>query len=291
MSAKAYCKSIVSRASARHVRSSGRSSDTTRPAVVITGASEGIGRAFAIYLGQNGHTLVLLSRNMDALTKVATEAGTDAHALAIDLAVASAPDAIERFLAQRNLHADVLINNAGVSFGGRFETLSPCAVERVLSVNVAAVVRLSHKFLPGMCDLGHGGILNVASLAGFMPGPHQALYFASKAFVLSFSQAIADECASKGVLVMAAAPGPVETRIHGTMKSQWALYRRLFPSFEPDHMAKVLWRGFTSGQRVLIPGITSNLAAVAATFVPNDVLVPIVGILVRPRLRNGRSIV
>jgi short-subunit dehydrogenase len=284
MSAKAHCQSI----GARHARSHGKWPDSTRAAVIITGASEGIGRAFATHLGSKGHALVLLARNKDALAEVAIEAGPDAHALAIDLADVSAPDAIERFLARRNFHADVLINNAGVSFGGSLEALSPHEIEQVLSVNVAAVVRLSHKFLPGMCDRGQGGILNVASLAGFMPGPHQALYFASKAFVLSFSQAIADECASRGVLVMAAAPGPVETRIHGTMKSQWAFYKRLFPSYTPERIAEILWRGFTSGQRVVIPGITNNLAAVAATFVPNEVLVPIVGILVRPRLRNGR---
>jgi short-subunit dehydrogenase len=88
---------------------------------------------------------------------------------------------------------------------------------------------------------------------------------------------------------MAAAPGPVETRIHGAMKTRWSFYKRLFPSYEPERVAKILWDGFTSGHRVLIPGLISNLAAVAATFVPNEVLVPIVGILVRPRFRSGRA--
>jgi short-subunit dehydrogenase len=261
----------------------------TRPAVLITGASEGIGRAFAIHLGAAGRTVVLLARNHEALLETANDAGNDAHVLAVDLEHPGAAGAVEDFFAKHGLHAETLINNAGIGFGGRFDDQNADDIEKILAVNVAALVRLSHKFLPSMLERRQGGILNVASLAGYMPGPHQALYFASKAFVLSFSQAIGDECVGKGVHVMAAAPGPIETKIHSAMKARWSFYKRLFPSYTPEHVVPLMWNAFARGHRVYVPGLVSNLAVAAARFVPNDVLVPLVGILVRPRFRNGRA--
>lgn len=259
------------------------------PAVVITGASEGIGKAFATMLACKGYTLLLIARHGQALENVAREAGSRVHTLALDLADPHAADRVFEFLEAHALYADILINNAGMGSGGRFDAQTADDVDQLLTVNIAALVRLTHRLLPGMRERRRGGILNIASVAGFMPGPWQALYFASKAFVLSFSQAIAEECEDDGVHVMVAAPGPVETRIHAAMKTGWSFYRRLFPSYEPEHIARLVWNGFERGDRLLVPGLINNLSALAATFMPNDVLVPLVGILVRPRFKSGRT--
>lgn len=139
----------------------------------------------------------------------------------MDVSAREAPRKIADVLVQHRLYADVLINNAGVGFGGRFD------------------------------------ILDEVPLAGFMPGPWQALYFAAKAFVVSFSEAIAEECRGSGVHVMVAASGPVETRIHGAMRTRWTWYRKLFQSYEPDDCAELIWQGFLAGHRVFVPGLFS----------------------------------
>lgn len=265
----------------------------TRQAIVITGASEGIGKAFAELLHGKGCTVLMIARDGIALDAVAasltqSEEPSRAFTLALDIAEPNAADKVETFLTARNLCADVVINNAAIGLGGRFDSHSTADITNLLRVNVDAMVSMTHKFLPGMRARGHGGFLNLASLAGFVPGPWQALYFASKAFVLSFSQAVAAECQGSGVRIMAAAPGPVETRIHSAMKSRWSFYRRLFPSYEPAEMCEMLWDGFSTGRRVLVPGIVNNVSALGSRFMPNELLVPFVGWLVRPRLRSGK---
>jgi uncharacterized protein len=172
------------------------------PAVVVTGASEGIGRAFAELLTDKEFTPLLISRDAGALNSLAAELsgrrrGTRLHTLAIDITQPDAASKVEAYLHQHNLYADVLINNAGIGLGGRFDTHASADVTQLLDTNICTLVRFTHHFLPGMLGRSIGGVLNVGSLAGFMPGPWQALYFASKAFVLSFSQAIATECADR----------------------------------------------------------------------------------------------
>ena len=261
------------------------------PAIVITGASEGIGASFARLLALDERALVFIARDADALTALADECAAkgsaNCHVLPLDLAEPSAALLVEMALGERGLYADVVINNAGIGLGGRFDTHNAQDVEQILAVNMAALVRLSHRFLPGMIERRRGGLLNVASLAGTMPGPFQALYFASKAFVLSLSEAIASELQDSGVTVMAAAPGPVETGIHHAMKTRWSWYRRLFPSYGADEMAYLLWQSFLSGERVAIPELVNNVAALSARFLPNDILLPIVRFLIRPRRRSG----
>ena len=261
------------------------------PAVIITGASEGIGKAFAQALGRRGLNVVLVARDELLLAEVAASIGDNAAVLPLDISDPDSHEVIARFLGDRGLYADVLINNAAIGLGGSFETHGLAQALQLLDVNVVAVVRLTHHFLPQMLERRRGGVINVASLAGFMPGPWQALYFASKAFVLSFSQGIAEECAGSGVRVMAAAPGPVETRsLHQAMKARWTWYRRLFPSYEPEHVCEILWDGFVSGRRVVIPGIVNNFSAVGSRFLPSEILVPLVGVLMRPRNKSGAPI-
>jgi uncharacterized protein len=263
------------------------------PAIVITGGSEGLGRAFAKLLAEDA--VLMISRDENALAEAAAEIlavrpESKVRTLALDVTKDSAPRAVREYLVKTGLYADIVINNAGAGLGGRFDTQERTDVLRVVDLNVRALVAMTHEFLPDMRERGAGGVLNLASVAGFMPGPWQALYFASKSFVLSFSQAIAAETHGSGVLIMAAAPGPVETGIHRSMLARWTWYRALFPSYTPDVCAKMIWEGFTSGHRVFIPGVINNVSALAAKLVPPEIMIPFVAWLVRPRYRNGATL-
>ncbi len=159
--------------------------------MIITGASEGIGKAFARALGRRGLNVVLVARDEVLLGEVAATIGDNAAVLPLDIGDPDSHEVIARFLGDRGLYADVLINNAAIGLGGRFETHGLAQALQLLDVNVVAVVRLTHQFLPQMLERRRGGVINVASLAGFMPGPWQALLFCQQGIRLSFSQGIA----------------------------------------------------------------------------------------------------
>ena len=264
------------------------------PAVVITGASEGLGKAFAQLLA-NRAVVVMVARDADDLGRVAEEitanvTGAHVMTIALDITEDGAPKALRDFLNASGLYADILVNNAGAALGGRFDTQARSEVLRIIDLNVRSLVAMTHEFLPGMRERRTGGILNIASLAGFMPGPWQALYFASKSFVLSYSQAIGAENRSAGVQVMAAAPGPIETGIYRSMRSRWTWYLALFPSYTADACAEAIWVGFEAGHSVFVPGLINKITVLAAKLLPNEITVPLAGWLVRPRYPDGRVV-
>jgi short-subunit dehydrogenase len=182
---------------------------------LITGASSGIGKAMAHQLASEGVHLVLVARSRAALAELADELGhhynVRASAVALDLSQPHCGVELHSQLQSQGVAVDILVNNAGFGTYGRFETLSPELEQHEIAVNVAAVVSLTHAFIPGMLQRGTGVVLNLASTAAFQPVPYMAVYAATKAFVLSFSEALWAECADKGVHVMALCPGPVET--------------------------------------------------------------------------------
>jgi short-subunit dehydrogenase len=177
---------------------------------LVTGASSGIGAAIARRLAAAGVNLVLVARSADKLAALAAEltaTGVRAEAVAADLSLPGAGAT----LAARLGPVDILINNAGFGSYGPFERLADADEQRQIAVNIAALVSLTHAFLPGMIARGHGAILNVASTAAFQPAPYMATYAATKAFVLSFSTALWAELRNRGVHVVALCPGATET--------------------------------------------------------------------------------
>lgn len=182
---------------------------------LVTGASSGIGRELARAHARRGGDLVLAARGLDALEALAAELedahGIEAHPLKVDLSGPEAPARVHDWCAEQGLRVDVLVNNAGFGGHGRFHARDPDADAKMVQVNVQALTALTHAFLPAMVDRGHGRILNVGSTAGFLPGPLQAVYYATKAYVNSFSQALSEELRGTGVTVTVLCPGPVET--------------------------------------------------------------------------------
>jgi short-subunit dehydrogenase len=262
-----------------------------RPFTVVTGGSEGIGLALARRFARAGHDVLLVARRPEPLRvaadRIRAESRVEVATVAVDVTRSDAIAALEAALAQRGAYADILINSAGIGLAGQFGEQSPEAMTQLLELNVRALTVLTRHFLTGMRVRGRGGILNLASLGGYAPGPHQAAYYASKAYVLSLSEAVAAETAGQGVRVCALAPGPVNTRFHERMGAESALYRALVLPASADAVARAGYRGFVLGWRVTVPGLISPCLALAMRVMPHRLVIPIVGWLLQPRGRNA----
>jgi short-subunit dehydrogenase len=258
---------------------------------VVTGASEGIGYALARRFAAAGCNLVLVARRPELLEEAAerirAEYKVEAVAVATDVTRPEAIAAIEAALAEHRAYADVLVNGAGMGLAGAFISHPPEAVLRLLDLNVRALTELMRHFLPGMRARGRGGVLNLASLGSYVPGPYQAVYYASKAYVLSLTEAVAAETAGEGVRVSALAPGPVNTSFHRRMGSERSFYRYLVLPASAEHVAAAGYRGFAFGWRVIVPGILNPALAFALRILPHRIVIPIVGWLLKPRGAQG----
>lgn len=261
-----------------------------RPFIVITGGSEGIGAALAWRYAAQKHDLLLIARSGEKVAAIAAalrkDLGANVHTLALDISSPGAPAEIDAALARAGGYAHILINNAGIGLSGAFAEQTREEIERLLDLNIKAMTVLTHHVLPGMRQRHAGGVINLASLGGYTPGPWQAAYYASKAYVLSFSEAVAAEVAADGVRVCAVAPGPVNTAFHERMGAETAWYRRLVPPLAPTTVAWWTDRGYTLGARVIVPGLINMLMSLALRLVPHRILVPIVGWLLRPGTRE-----
>jgi uncharacterized protein len=258
-----------------------------RPAVVVTGGSEGIGFAIARRFAAAGQTVVLVARRPEPLAEAAAairrEHGADALHVPLDVTRSDAADVIESELRQRGLYVDVLVNSAGIGLAGKFLGHDPQRIAGLLDLNVRALSLLMRHFLPAMCRRGRGGVLNVSSLGCYAPGPHQAAYYASKAYVTSLTEAVAWEARGFGVRVAVLAPGPVRTRFHARMGAERAWYRWLIPAARADGVAWVALLGYRWGRTVITPGFFSTLTALALRLTPHLLLIPIIGWLLKPK--------
>lgn len=259
-------------------------------ATVITGASEGLGLALAKRLAMEGRTVVLLARSVETLESAAEKLSREFPRSrvieeALDVCDPSAANQLDCLLERHRLYLDVLVNNAAIGVGGEFTMIDQKKLDEVVSTNIAALTRLTRHYLPHMRARARGGIMNLASLASFVPGPFQAPYFASKAYVLSLSAAIGKECAGEGVRVCVVAPGPIETRLHRKMRTANTYYRLILPSISADRMARIAWRAYRLGRRVVVVGFVNNIFAWSARAMPFELILPLVSWLMRPRSR------
>jgi short-subunit dehydrogenase len=263
-----------------------------RPAVVITGATEGIGRALADEFARDGATLLLVARNAAKLNGCAAELAR-AHAVEVrvtaqDLATVEGCAGVEQALRRFGLYADVLVNNAGVMSSGFFQDENADRIRKLIDLDVRAVADLTLRLLPGMIERGRGGVINVASLMGLMPVPYQATYAASKAFVVSFTKALAYEAMGTGVRVTLVTPGVVATELHQKAGAQNSRYLQWLPASTPEDVARVAHRRFRNGWSTSTPGLINKLGAFAVRFAPDFLLVPAMGWFFRLRDDQGR---
>ena len=187
---------------------------------LITGASSGIGKAFAYELAKKGVNLVITARSEDALAKIASDLSSqykiEVAYLVKDLSLPSSSQEIYEELTEKGIQIDLLINNAGIGKWSNFLDQEVETYEKMIQLNISSLVQLSHLFLPNMLKNGHGGIINIASTGALQPCPYIAVYCASKSFVLNFSEALHGEYSDKGVVVTAICPGNTETNFQTT---------------------------------------------------------------------------
>ena len=246
---------------------------------LITGASSGIGLELARVFARHGYDLILIARSAPKLQQLATELqhsyGIQATVLAQDLSQPDAPNAIFEALQKQEVQVDVLVNNAGIGTYGPFAEISWPKQSDLLQINIVALTHLTKLFLPPMLARGNGRILNVASTAAFQPGPLMAVYYASKAYVLSFSQALFNECAGTGVTVTALCPGPTHSDFQerAQMTQSKLMQGTLMSSAE---VAAQGYKALMKGKRRVITGRHNRAWTIAAKFLPTGITIKMV---------------
>jgi uncharacterized protein len=237
--------------------------------VLITGASSGIGLELAKCFAADGSRLILVARNQAALEKLAADLriADTAIILPADLSLPEAPQQIFDKLTAQKISVDVLVNNAGFGLHGQFQDLPLPRQLEIIKVNVNALVELTGLFLPAMIQRRAGGILNVGSVAGFIPGPGLAIYYASKAFVQSFSEALAEELDGSGISVAVLCPGPTETNFGAVARGQKSrpIQTR---KMSAEAVARTGYFAFRSRKVVSVPGFQNQVLVFLPRLLP-----------------------
>jgi short-subunit dehydrogenase len=248
---------------------------------LVTGASAGIGEAIARELGSRGHGITLVARREERLRALAAELsqrhGVRAEAMAADLRDPAARDRLAEQIAGLGLEVEILVNNAGFGGSGNLADSDRERLLAMLRVNCEAVLDLQARYLPAMVERGRGAVLNIASMAAFQPIPGTATYAATKAFVLSLSEAVREELKGTGVTLTAVCPGPVKTEFTQAAGIEHA--EEQLPGLfwmSSDVIAKAAVEGAEGGKRVVVPGLLNRAGALTGHHTPRVLALPIV---------------
>ena len=255
---------------------------STRPRALVTGASSGIGIELARQLVRDGHDLVLSARRAAPMHALAAELeahDADSVVIPVDLSKPGAASELAAAVETRGLTIDVLVNNAGLGGIGRFDQLDPGRVSEMLYINVVALTELTRLFLPAMVARRRGKVMLVASTAGFQPGPRMAVYFATKAYVLSLGEALAFEVRGTGVTVTTLCPGATATEFFKVAGSNTARQ----PTMSAAQVASIGYRGLRAGRRVAITGFLNRILAVGGRYGPHSITLPATAALMSRR--------
>jgi uncharacterized protein len=251
-----------------------------RPIALITGASSGIGADLAREAAKDGHDVVLSARRvepMQALAKELESYGASATILAADLSKPAGPGNLVKDIGERGLAIDLLINNAGLGANGPFAESDISRIGEMLQVNIVALTEITRLMLPAMVARKRGKVMLLASTASFQPGPRMAVYCASKAYVLSFGEAISYELRNTGVTVTTVCPGATSTefaRVAGT--ENIAIHKSAMSSvMSSAEVARIGYQGMKAGKRVVVTGLMNRIMAVSARVSPHAMVLPI----------------
>ncbi len=262
-----------------------RVSNQSTSTALITGASSGIGLELARLFAADAHNVVLVARNQEKLNRLAEELRNDYHVetqvITSDLAATNAIENLILELKKSQVQIDYLVNNAGFGAVGKVADIPLNRQSSMVQVNVTALTELTRSLLPSMIEKGRGGILNVASTAAFQPGPGMAVYYATKAYVLSFTEALHEEMRGGPIKVACLAPGPTAT---GFGEDSGMKASRLFRLGAMDARSVALagYRGLMRNQPIVIPGLKNKLGALSIRFTPRFLARLIVGKLNQP---------
>ncbi len=251
----------------------------TASTALITGASAGIGYELAKLFARDRYNLVLVARNRDTLERFATELqtqfGISARAVALDLTAASAPQLLFDQLQRDGVLVDILVNNAGYGVSGEFAQMPEPEILGQIQLNITALTLLTKLFLAPMFERGSGKIMNIASTAAFQPGPLMAVYYASKAYVLSFSEALANEVRGSGATITCFCPGPTATNFQKRAKMENSRLVKRIGAMDTITVARDGYRGLMAGRPVVISGLRNWLVAESVRFAPRRMVTAI----------------
>jgi len=248
---------------------------------LVTGASSGIGEQFARQLAIRGYELVLVARRADRLERLASELPTEAHSLPCDLATDSA--SLQGQVAELGLGVDLLVNNAGFGTSGPFLEHEAARDAELVRINCEAIVTLTHAFLPAMVERGRGGIINMASSAGLQPIPYESVYAASKAFVISFTDALHVELRGSGVRVLSVNPGPVPTEFQEAAGYEPGRVGVVPGEISAEQVVREALAAYDRDRRSVIPGRTIRWFIRATRPSPRAIQLRVTERMYRPR--------
>ena len=251
----------------------------TTLATVITGASSGIGEALAHLFAPEQQTLVLVARRKERLDALAKELnskhGIKVHVIAQDLQEFGAAANLMNSIANLNLTVDTLVNNAGFGISAPFAKSDGAKTSAMMQLNMVALTELTHMALPAMLERRHGRIMNIASVVAFQPCPYFAVYAASKAYVLSFTEALAAEVSDRGILVTAVCPGSTDTGFHEVANTKGSLVDKISES--PEMVADEAYKALNNGKVVVVTGLFNKPLPVINRLIPRKTMTWAVG--------------
>lgn len=253
--------------------------------VLITGASAGIGEGLARLFAADGARLILVARSEERLRRLAAELqskhGVEHIVIPLDLGVAGAAEVLFAELVKRGVSINVLVNNAGFGHNDRFISIPIEEQLQMVQLNIAAMLHLTHLILPQMIERRQGAVLNLGSTASFQPGPYSAVYYATKSFVLSFTESLWEEVREHNVTVTCLCPGPTRTEFaaRAKMDRNWNFVNA---SMSTESVCRVGYRAFRRRQRIVIPGILNRLLTFSVRFAPRRFILRLMRRLQRP---------
>ena len=247
----------------------------TRPVTLITGASAGLGAEFARQCAKRGEPLALAARRRERMEALGTQLGGEVHIFEADLAKEGAAASLIAELEAEGLAVGTLINNAGFGLGGKFADRPLSRLSEMIDLNVRALTELCHLVLPAMRERGRGAILNVASTAAFQPGPNMAVYYATKAYVLSFTEALHHELKGSGIRVSALCPGPTHSEFSDVADSHSPTLERM--KVPAAGVVAAGLDGLDRNKAVVIPGLKNKIGAQLSRILPRSTMRNIIG--------------
>ena len=248
---------------------------------LITGASSGIGYELALLFAKNGHNLILVARQENKLIQLADDLKKNylikILIISLDLSRTDAAEEIFGQVQEKSIHVNYLVNNAGFYVKGAFSETSWEKEQKLIQLQCLNHTQLTKLFLPAMLKQGKGGILNICSTGSFVPGPYNAVYCAAKSFVLSFSEAIAEEVSGSGVTITALCPGGTNTDFQDFSKKRKSIF---FPIMKASRVAKTGYKALMKGKRVVIPGMCNKIQVFLIRFIPRNLVSKLTGLMV-----------